>query len=126
MDKAAERSIADEKVWVNRPDRVRRMFVVDVAVGVVSIAAMAAIGNAGGWVDTVARLFLGVYVGTRILARVRRAMAYRNGWLDGRTAMVLALGEAAKRGLDLDEWLTSEYERDAIVMGVSPDLFGDD
>ena len=44
-----------------------------------------------------------------------RALAYRRGWLEGRMRMVAALAEAQRRGLDLDDWLEGELDRNRRV-----------
>lgn len=126
IDRSVDRSIAAERVYVDDPARVPRLMAGDVALGVASIVAMGLIGNTDGWLDVVVRLFLGAYVGTRIIARMRRAMAYRHGWLDGRIAMLRALSEAGRRGMDMDDWVAGEFARDAAVLGIPPSALDDD
>ncbi len=58
-------------------------------------------------------LILGVQ--TVYLGRVlRRRLAYRWGWLEGRHAMIRSLVEAQRRGMDLDDWAVAEAERDLL------------
>lgn len=41
-----------------------------------------------------------------------RAKAYQRGWLEGRTALLNSVKEAADRGIAPEEWLLSELQRD--------------
>ncbi len=53
----------------------------------------------------------------------RRMQAYKHGWLMGRSAMIGSLIEAGKRGLSMEDWLRSQAETDAVMMGLHPDAF---
>jgi hypothetical protein len=65
-------------------------------------------------------LALSVMVGLVPLHCWQRAASYRSGWLDGRRAMVVAMGEASQRGMSLNDWLDAELERDMRILGIKP------
>lgn len=70
---------------------------------------------------------VGCQLGRTGIMTLRRATAYRSGWLQGRSAMVVALAEAQRRGMSPMEWLEGELQRDWAVLGIDPhDLEGHD
>lgn len=54
------------------------------------------------------------------MATHARAVAYRSGWLEGRTAMVAALAEAHRRDMHPREWLQAQLEADLALLGIDP------
>lgn len=108
---------------VNDHRRLHRVFRRGVAVFVVTLVSM--VIATGGLpvpvvVDTVAHLWLGGAVGTSALFTYRLAGQYRNGWLDGRQAMLASMREAHARRLSGEEWLTGEFARDMVTLGMPP------
>lgn len=63
-------------------------------------------------------MLVGLQLGRTGFMTVRRASAYRHGWLRGRSAMVNSMDEASRRGMSVDEWLQTELARDCMVLGV--------
>jgi hypothetical protein len=41
-------------------------------------------------------------------------LAYRVGWLSGRTALFESMSEAMRRKMTMPEWLEAEFERDGM------------
>lgn len=119
IDGSVRRSLEREQTFVKRPDRARRLFLREIAISVVVLGAMFA-RLWMGWVETVAMMIIGVFVGFSLLGGLKRAGAYRNGWLNGRASMVQALAEAHRRDMSLDDWLNGELARDLPIMGASP------
>lgn len=71
------------------------------------------------WVDHSGAL-VGAFVGMGLFGGVRRALAYKTGWLDGRFAMMAAMDEAARRDMSGGDWLRGELARQYAVMGFPP------
>jgi uncharacterized membrane protein YraQ (UPF0718 family) len=65
---------------------------------------------APGWELTAATLGFGVTVAATIAALSRQL--YRTGYWQARRDTFIALNEAIKRRLSLDEWIDAETERD--------------
>lgn len=122
VDRLVTRLADDDRTLVHDPRGGRRLGVgafVSCLVGFASICAL--IWADPGWLTTVAGAVLGGLVGRAGLARLRRAMSYRSGWLAGRQVMVSALSEALRRGMDVEDWLHGELERDVkMLMGSDP------
>lgn len=68
-----------------------------------------------------ASIVIGGLVGWTAQGRHRRARAYWGGWIKGRTAMVASLHEAERRGMNLHDWLTAEFQRDRAIIGLPED-----
>lgn len=84
--------------------------------GIVALTTMTI--NGDSWWQMAASGYLGGLVGIVALGGLRRATAYRSGWLEGREAMIAALSESLRRGMTPQEWLVSEYTRDMATMGL--------
>lgn len=99
-------------------------------VGLYAIAAVWFLGLLGLWAWVLAQLdgpfvmvaaiIVGLMLGRVPLIRAGRALAYREGWLDGREAMVSALREATERGIEPADWLQAMWESDAAMLGIHP------
>jgi hypothetical protein len=95
----------------------------ELALFVVTILALVAVqGLAPGWTTLACSLLVGLQVGRLGLISTRRAMAYRSGWLDGRTAFVAAMSEAQRRRMSPGDWLAAELARDYAVLGIEADV----
>lgn len=117
-DRLTDRSLRDERAYVEDPPRVRRLVARSMLFGGLAMVSLAGVTllEAGLWA-TACGMFLGGFVGSSIIRTVQRAGAYRNGWLRGRSAMIASLQEASRRGMSLEEWATGELERDLEMMG---------
>lgn len=73
------------------------------------------------WWGVVGGVLVGLQLGRSGITSLRRANAYRSGWIAGRQAMVSAMVEAQVRGMTPSEWLTAELHRDYAVLGLDPD-----
>lgn len=109
----------DSALVADRP-RARRAHLRMMVLLPLLVFAAVRLGDYSTIPGTVASLTVAGMTGRAALAVVNRMQAYRNGWLDGRVAMLHSLGEAMKRGWTADEWATAEWERDAVVLGVAP------
>lgn len=99
----------------------RRVIALDVAMWLLGMAALVAYPwVAGGW-RFACGVMLGVMMGRLTLTGLKRAQAYRRGWLHGRQAMTLSMLEAMRRGMSLDEWVVAEMRRDQALLGVDTD-----
>jgi hypothetical protein len=119
FDSLARRSIENERALVENPDRARYLRRRDVVLMLLAFGSIFA-SNAldPGPVQGVATALVGMFVGTGLLIGLRRAQAYRSGWLAGRLTMVEALVEAQRNGESPDDWLRGEYARDMMVLGI--------
>lgn len=118
-----------DKTLVQRPHRARWLYTRTMVLFVVVLATWAVYvwtGDGDGWAHTLIGVALGGYLGSTALGGMGRAIAYRAGWLDGRSQMVHALAEAQRRGLRPDDWLRGQWEADAAVLGISPNLLPDE
>lgn len=114
----AKRQLANEKTYVDNPRRLRRLFLWDVGTFIVILALVVAEAWAteSSMVDVFAIPLVILLLGRTLLARLVRARAYRNGWLDGRRQMIGSMTEAMRREMTIEQWLESEMERDHQVM----------
>lgn len=118
IDRLVARSLTDEQSYVTNPARAQHLW----HLGLLSLALVLAAtsvrlwGAHLSWLDLPAALVLGGYAGAAAMGRPRRAMAYRNGWLDGRRTMLATLVESTDRGMSLGEWVEGECERDAHLL----------
>lgn len=64
------------------------------------------------WTGTIVAMIIAGMLGGRVMNTYRRASAYRDGWVQARFAMLASLRESRLRGMDLDDWVNAEYERD--------------
>lgn len=109
----------DETVLVARGPRADfGLLVHAVVMFLVGLAALVAVNVGGGLVSAVASGVLGGLIGYATLSRQRRARAYWSGWLTGRSEMVSSLGEASKREMSMQDWLTTQFDRDVAVIGL--------
>lgn len=114
----AKRELTDEKTYVVNPRRLRRLFLWDVATFLVVFALVLV----EGWTaessiaNALALPIIILLIARTMLARMIRARAYRNGWLDGRRHMVASMAEAMQREFTIEEWLEGELERDTEVL----------
>ena len=120
-DRLVGRSVLREKrdteVFIEEPGRARRVFLKGVARLVLSWGALVVmIWAPPGLVSTLAGGVVGAFVGPVALSGMKRAGAYRDGWLRGRTDMVAAMVEAERRGLTPAEWLAAEHEKTVSVL----------
>lgn len=118
MTALALRSLSRERVLVERPGSERRRVTQSLVWFFVVLVAFNLWAWTGGWVHGVIGTLVGAYLGFSALSGMARARAYRNGWLDGRRAMVGSMAEAQRRGLSMYEWAEREAERDAATLGL--------
>jgi len=113
-------AMANESSYVKDPRRARRLVIRDVVLAIIAMCALAGDDTFPAPWGTICGLAVGGFLGMGLLPGVRRAMSYRTGWLDGRSAFVTARNEAIHRGMSEVQWLVGEMERDFAVMGLSP------
>ncbi len=120
---------APDDLLVRAPHKHRRILVMSVMPFIVGMAAVVALsldGDGNHWYGFAAGPVFGLLIAwssTNTLARFR---AYRDGWLEGRAAMIAALIEAGKRRLTVAEWMQAQAEQDAALMGVPTIVFKDE
>jgi len=117
-------AMANESSYVKDPRRARRLVIRDVVLAIIAMCALVGDDTFPDPWGTICALTVGGFLGMGLLPGVRRAVAYRSGWLDGRAQMVAALDESVRRGMTPGEWLRGELARDYAVMGITcpPDL----
>lgn len=121
-DPLVRRSLRLERCLVDEPRRKRSLMLRDLGGFALVVAAWLLTPLLTGWLLMLAAIVVGIGLGRSVLLTTRRASAYRSGWLDGRHAMVRALGEAAQRGMTPVDWLDAELDRDiAVLMGGESD-----
>jgi hypothetical protein len=76
------------------------------------------VGPLPGPVHWIAVAVLLVVLGNNGYAGGKRAMAYRQGWVDGRQAMINSMSEAFERGMSPEEWADAEQVRTLAVLGL--------
>jgi hypothetical protein len=118
-----DRARRTERSWVTgEVRRLRAIAVGELLLFVVTIGAMLLWEMAPpSWLTIACGLLVGVQVGRAGIVSMRRAMAYRSGWLDGRSAFVHAMAEAQRRGMAPGDWLSAELARDYAVLGLEAD-----
>lgn len=90
----------------------------ELGLAVVGFVVLVAAWNAASWGDdttwgeAAGLIFVGLAIGLVPFAALRRAQAYRRGWMDGRRALATSLDEATRRGMSHREWVLAELERD--------------
>lgn len=118
------RHIAKERALVADPQGARRLLVRDLLLAALGLGALVGEDFLPSPWDVVAGFVVALMLGFCLMAGFRRALTYKSGWLDGRSAMIHAMVEAMDRGMTLDEWLDGEMTRDFAIMGVSPPSWG--
>lgn len=119
-----DRARRTERSWVTGETRRLHLIAVgELLLFAVTIGAMLLWEMAPpSWLTVACGLLVGVQVGRAGIVSVRRAMAYRSGWLDGRSAFVHAMAEAQRRGMSSSDWLSAELARDYAVLGIDADV----
>lgn len=127
IDRLVERSRRHERTLVDDHRGARRLMRREFALFLIVLSALFWREQSdGGWLDVAGALLVALFVGWGALAGTRRALSYRNGWLDGRAQMVGALTEAVHRGIPATDWLRGELERDYSVLGVRTIVLADE
>jgi hypothetical protein len=121
-DTIVDRSIANERSFVDDPQRARKLLRRDIALAVLALTSIIV---ANGAIDIeplqgLATAIVGAFVGVGLFVGMQRATAYRRGWLAGRGQMIGSMSEAFHRGMSLDQWVQAELTRDFAVMGIEP------
>jgi hypothetical protein len=122
---SSARAQRTERSWVaGETHRLRWIAMGELALFIATIGALLLVQWPGTpWqLRLPASLLVGCQVGRVGLLAVRRAGAYRSGWLDGRSAFVAAMGEAQRRGMAPGDWLAAELARDYAVLGVEAEV----
>jgi hypothetical protein len=126
VDRLTRRAVAfdqrDQRAWIENPRRMRWLMwrmLLGVAIGLATLGYLSWRTEIASVWDTLLWAVFGGFVGRGFMGGMRRALAYRNGWMDGRIAMVASLKEAlTQRGMSIEEWLQGEWDRDmAILLG---------
>jgi hypothetical protein len=117
MTRSVDRQRRRDRTLVAEPGRERRLMVQAAltfvaALTCFNIVVWAPLESPWGMVRVVGATGLGWVIGMVPMRHLGRAMSYRSGWLDGRSAMVSSLSEALRRGLTLEDWVHGEAERD--------------
>jgi hypothetical protein len=68
------------------------------------------------WLRVIIAIVCAAVLYTTAHAKKDAADSYFDGYLDGRRQIVIGLHEAQKRGMDLDEWLQAEAERQGALL----------
>lgn len=112
---------ANEQSFVDNPKRARRLvWMTGVRVVLFAATMLAVIWNSNltGFATLLAPL-LGAAACVAAMEPLVRALAYRNGWYAGRTALLDAYRDAERDGLNLSEWYWREWTH---TMGLPKDL----
>lgn len=127
VDKSIDRSRLNDRSLVDDRRRARRVGIRDAAMFLAALVAVffAPELEPGTWQRATANIYLGAYIGLTAMNGLRRASAYRSGWIEGRGAMMRSLDEAHRRGMTAAEWIESQYARDAAIFGLPPIDFTD-
>lgn len=125
LDRMIARDLEREKELVTHPQSLGPVVRSMGAIVAVLVAAFGAI-FAGEPFAVFGQLVIATVAGLAVSSGLRRKTAFRNGWLEGRRQMVEAMLEAQRRGLSPADWMRSEAERDAAVLGIDArDLLGE-
>lgn len=119
-----DRAHRTERSYVTQEtERLRWITVGELLLFGLTVASVWIIQATGpSWITVLCGVLVGLQVGRAGLVSTRRAMAYRSGWLDGRTAFVSAMGEAQRRGMRPQDWLAAELARDYAVLGLQAEV----
>jgi hypothetical protein len=121
MDRIADSAGRNMRAYVAEPQRLRRMFRLDVLT-VIFLFALTIVEDFTDEEDSSLLMSVGIgaliggFIGVSMLSRMKRARAYSQGWIEGRLAAYQALQEADRRGLSGAEWLEAEMEKDQFTM----------
>jgi hypothetical protein len=114
MNWVGKRSLADQRSRVNDPRRYAHIWwraLTWLLLAVVGVVWVASHSNRGIGTTVVITL-LGACAGRGLALTLMRANAYADGWLQGRHGLMDSWREARQRGLDPDEWMNAEIERE--------------
>lgn len=114
---------APDYLLVHEPHKHRRILALTIApfiIGMTAVVAMSA--DEYSWYRIAAGPVFGLLIAWASLSAKARFHAYRNGWLEGRAMMMVALDEALRRGLTVTEWAQSQAEQDAVLNGGTPTI----
>jgi hypothetical protein len=115
------RSERVDRMLVARNARlIVRVLVTDLSLLILAWAGLLLFRHGPGPLAIIATLAIALELGRVGIVGLRRAEAYRSGWLDGRSAMLSSLAEAHRRGLTVQEWVQGEMERQMSVLGITP------
>lgn len=122
MDRVVRWRLRNERRLVEDPVGARRFAILSMLVflGVFGCFVIVQWADPGPLVALCSAI-IGGYLGWNALGTYGRAMAYRSGWLDGRTRMVSGLIEAMNRGMTLNDWLIAERDLQDHVLGLRDD-----
>jgi hypothetical protein len=120
---SVDRAHRTERSWVaGEARRLRWIALGELLLFALTVAALVALQALDpGPLAVACSILVGIQVGRAGIVSMRRAMAYRSGWLDGRSAFVHAMAEAQRRGMAPGDWLSAELARDYAVLGVEAD-----
>lgn len=122
VDKLMQRSVENERAFVENPDRARYVVRRDAVLCVIAFASIICMNalSQGSTLQSVASSLAAAFVGAGLFVGLRKAHAYRSGWLAGRMTMIEAMVEAERSGETIDDWLRGEWARDLMVLGIAP------
>lgn len=63
---------------------------------------------------------LGIWIGATTFGGLRRAMVYRDGWIEGRQQVMASLPQLLSGQVDYDQWTRAHMASDLQAMGLSP------
>lgn len=116
VDRWAHRAVTQQKTLVERgPEAARGLLLRGALMFLVGLTSLVGANWLPEPYDTFAWMVLGWMVGTSFLGQLRRATAYRNGWLDGRLKMLQGIQHSSGP----EEWVKHQYEYDMVhVLGL--------
>lgn len=111
--------VVDDKALVRQDHRAMvRIQLIGIAMTVCGAGALGCLLTADGPPRWIAWPVVVVIVVTNGYAGRKRAVAYAEGWVDGRTELVASMGEATARGMSAEEWANAEQARTLAVFGL--------
>lgn len=108
---AQQSSVKDPPKW----RRVQRWGIIRY-LAVMAAGLLFIVGTDIHWWGMVGVFILTYYAAQGASQNMSAGRKYLDGWLEGRGRMIASLKEASDRGLDLEEWVVGEYERDVMTL----------
>lgn len=120
-DQMVRRSLRNESALVKDPPHARWLLLRTSAIFLtLLIALVIQAWVQAPWYAEAVEVTLTLLALWATLSLTRQLFAYRNGWIDGRAAMLDSWLEANARGMDYQDWVKAEISRDFMVMGADP------
>ena len=88
-----------------------------IAIGVFGWTGLMIVEHSDAWYTDVFSGLMGIYIAVGCLSFWRAQVGYKDGWIEGRQALLRSARESNQRGMTAEQWADAEWERDMAVLG---------